>query len=816
MGLASALSTALTGLTAAETTIDVVGNNLANSNTVGFKASQVNFATQFLQTRSLGSAPTANDGGRNPRQIGLGTMVADITPNFNQGTIQLSSSPTDLAIQGDGFFIVQGGQGEQLYTRNGIFKMNSESELTTTTGNRLLGFGVDDDYQIDSGTLMPIHIPIGAAAVAQATSSVFLEGTLSPTGDLATTAEIIQTAVLGDNSYTAPTSTGMSTTITQLVPATTTTSAGSFGIPGVDGLTPNATYSYELVFYDPNTDTEGQPSTVVSDTLGAAENQFTLDNLPDDASSTYTRLRIYRSEADQTDAYYLIHEQDVGAAAPPHIDQLSDADLTDGTHAQLNQTLLAGSYNYLIMFYNSSTGVESRPTQPVEAGIIDNRRFQLRDLPVDASGQWDTRRIYRNTNTNPNTYYRIGEIADATTPGLVYTDSTSDTEIASDPAAHPQCNLDGPPAANSTLVTDLLLRDENGDYDLLFQEGTLDFTARKGGRSLSAKQFEITATTTLPELVNFMQEAMGIQEPTADNGIPNDGGSGNPPGGVITGGRIQFIGNNGEDNAIDIGVSGLQLTPAGGSPVSVDIPFSSVQSAVGESASADFLAYDTLGIPLQVRVTAVLESRDSSATVYRWFADSPDNDPASGVNIAVGTGLIYFNGEGNVSSVSESTVSVRRETVSSITPLEFELDFSSLSGLSADESSLAVSRQDGSGPGVLSSFIVGEDGRIKGVFSNGITRDLGQVQLVRFGNPTGLHQKGENLFATGVNSGLPVMGNPGQQGIGTVIAGAQELSNTDIGSNLIDLILASTMYRGNTRVITTSQQMLDELLALRR
>ncbi len=100
MGLASALNTALTGLTASETTIDVVGNNLANSGTVGFKASEANFATQFLQTRSLGSAPSDVSGGTNPRQIGLGVQVAEITPDFTQGVIEVSSSPSDLAIQG--------------------------------------------------------------------------------------------------------------------------------------------------------------------------------------------------------------------------------------------------------------------------------------------------------------------------------------------------------------------------------------------------------------------------------------------------------------------------------------------------------------------------------------------------------------------------------------------------------------------------------------------------------------------------------------------------------------------------------------------
>ena len=110
MGLASTLSTALTGLTAAETTLDVVGNNVANANTVGFKESEAIFATQFVLTQSLGSGPTASTGGTNPRQLGLGTKVAAISPNFTQGTVEISSSPSDLAIQGDGFRSLEEGQ----------------------------------------------------------------------------------------------------------------------------------------------------------------------------------------------------------------------------------------------------------------------------------------------------------------------------------------------------------------------------------------------------------------------------------------------------------------------------------------------------------------------------------------------------------------------------------------------------------------------------------------------------------------------------------------------------------------------------------
>ena len=77
-------------------------------------------------------------------------------------------------------------------------------------------------------------------------------------------------------------------------------------------------------------------------------------------------------------------------------------------------------------------------------------------------------------------------------------------------------------------------------------------------------------------------------------------------------------------------------------------------------------------------------------------------------------------------------------------------------------------------------------------------------------------QRGQNLFGQGVNSGLPIEGDPNSEGMGSIIAGAVELSNTDIGRNLIDLVLATTQYRGNSRVIATAQQLLDELLNLRR
>src|SRR5690606_4628042 len=153
------MTTSLTGLQAAETTIDVVGNNIANSNTVGFKQSEAVFATQFLQTISIGSAPSGNNGGTNPRQTGLGVKVAAITPDFSQGTIEISSNPLDVAIQGDGFLMVQSGTS-RLYTRNGQLKLNSNNEIVTTTGQRLLGYGVNDDYELVTDSFIPLSIPL--------------------------------------------------------------------------------------------------------------------------------------------------------------------------------------------------------------------------------------------------------------------------------------------------------------------------------------------------------------------------------------------------------------------------------------------------------------------------------------------------------------------------------------------------------------------------------------------------------------------------------------------------------------------------------
>ncbi len=816
MGLASALNTALTGLSAAETTIDVVGNNLSNANTVGFKASEVDFATQFLQTMSLGSAPTDTSGGTNPKQIGLGTMAVEISPNFSQGTIQVSSSTTDMAIQGDGFFIVQGGSGEHLYTRNGSFQLNSQNQIVTVTGERLLGYGVDSKFEIDTSSLVPIAIPLGSAAVAQATENVYLQGQLSSSGDIASTAERIETAVLGNGYYTAPTGNGAASLSVAPNVASSGTKAASHS--GGD-MTGGATYEYCFVYASKeysaaSTLCESSVSGTVSVTVAADDGSVELTKIPSDNDSTvYDYVRVYRRASGEEDFHYIT---ELAMGTGTYVDTMSDDDAS--AQSVLDDTEISGNYKYYVTFANASggpgSGTESRTCLEVSAATVNvvNGRIVLTDLPEAVEGDgWTVCRIYRCLATDDTTYYYVGEVsADGT---ATITDNTSDEELAT----RATLDFDGPTILSGTKLTDVLSRTSSG-YEQLFHVGTLQFTGEKGGRTLDTKEFTITSQTTVQELIDFMTQSLGIQS-VGSSKVDGSTGTVTPGGTIDADGHIILTGNNGVDNAIEIDLAGVTMTYVEGGTThtkTIDMGWSQKQKAVGTGAVTDTIVYDSLGNALPVRITMVLESRSSSETTYRWFADCADNSSGSTAKIAVGTGTVSFDTSGNFLRADQDTVAIYRDGYPTVNPLTFDLDFSEISGLSSKTNTLAVTRQDGSAAGTLSSFIVGEDGVVTGVFSNGISRTLGQIRLARFINPNGLEQRGQNLYASGVNSGLPIEGNPGTQGIGSIVAGAIELSNTDIGGNLIDLILASTMYRGNARVITTIQDMFDELMALRR
>ena len=195
MGLFNGFYTSLSGLNGNSHTIAVTGNNIANVNTAGFKASRAVFATEISQSLKAGSAPSGDSGGTNPTQVGLGVRLASVSRNFRDGALQLTGVNTDLAIEGNGFLVVK-LEGETFYTQSGALQRNRESMLTTANGALVQGYGVDDEYNIVEGVLEDISIPIGALTLAEATSEVRFTGNLNADGDVAVNESRLESAPL--------------------------------------------------------------------------------------------------------------------------------------------------------------------------------------------------------------------------------------------------------------------------------------------------------------------------------------------------------------------------------------------------------------------------------------------------------------------------------------------------------------------------------------------------------------------------------------------------------------------------------------------
>jgi flagellar hook protein FlgE len=179
MGLSSAVYTGLSGLNANQSRIDTIGNNIANVNTTAFKGSRTLFQTQFYETLSAGASPSDTTGGVNPMQYGRGVVVATTQQNFNSGAVQTTGLPSDLALEGEGFFIVETADAEQRFTRDGAFALNAENDLISVDGNYLLGYGADAEGNIDETTLSRINIPLGTQSIARSTTEVSVRGDLS-------------------------------------------------------------------------------------------------------------------------------------------------------------------------------------------------------------------------------------------------------------------------------------------------------------------------------------------------------------------------------------------------------------------------------------------------------------------------------------------------------------------------------------------------------------------------------------------------------------------------------------------------------------
>ncbi len=170
---------AISGLRGHQVMMDVIANNIANVNTVGFKTSRVNFQDILSQTMRGATAPTTALGGIDPAQVGLGVTVAGIDILHTQGNLQSTSKLTDMAIQGDGFFMLADGRSV-VYTRDGAFDIALDGSLVNpATGLKVQGWNADSTGAIDStAATTALTIPIGRRTTAQATATMAVRGNL--------------------------------------------------------------------------------------------------------------------------------------------------------------------------------------------------------------------------------------------------------------------------------------------------------------------------------------------------------------------------------------------------------------------------------------------------------------------------------------------------------------------------------------------------------------------------------------------------------------------------------------------------------------
>ena len=370
----------------------------------------------------------------------------------------------------------------------------------------------------------------------------------------------------------------------------------------------------------------------------------------------------------------------------------------------------------------------------------------------------------------------------------------------------------GGPITGATLLTNVEDATATPQYavgDVIRLEGS------RGGRNQTPVELEVTAATTVQDLMSMFDHGLGVLP-----GVTQDRGTvsgAQLKAGPTAGTTLVLVGNSGSGNSVS--VEGSSFTK-NGVPAMTFVAGTDGAGlggeAVGESIHTTMIAYDSLGQPLRVDLSLNLQETTNGGTTWRFIASSPDDsdyttfDPAGDGQI-LGSGTVDFDNNGRLIMANGGTITLNRENTGAEPNVDIELDFEQVTAL-ADTNSEIFAQQDGTPIGTLVDFSIGDNGIITSIFDNGLTGTLGQVAIATFDNPSGLTDNGGSLYSVGSSSGEPRVGAPLQGLAGGIRAGALELSNVDLSGEFIDLIIASTGFSAASRVITTSDELMTELL----
>lgn len=807
----------VSGLQAHQYAMDVEGNNIANVNTFGFKYSRADFSTLMSQTSKIATAPDGDLGGKNPMQVGLGAGVNSTTRIHSQGNIQTTDKNTDLAINGDGFFIVSNDGGTtQFFTRAGDFKTDAVGNFVDNNGYTVQGWNYNQETgQIDSSkSVEDIVIPPGMSMPAKESTIVKLTANLDSGNSLGSNASAKRPIYALDSTHGQREDIGKDINENDRGHTefyTTSKSGAQVTEKGVDmGVVFNA-QGEGLNLRD------GQGIWVsYADAKWQSERAFANPDIPanqaDFKTGTYTFWGYTNRDGTQVPA---------------------TLDITiNGVHITATGV---GKETFLnaINAKTSETGVV--------ASIVEGRLTLTNDNSTGTTAK--SKNINFTVNPNTNT---AGQNMNITTGDL------NTNNLQKIPTAG--ANITG--GAGRDRPVSVITA-----HEYIYSKNSVNLGAEPNPNAATAQEANMP-TATGPRVFHSTEDLRELMQRDARYGVDYDGDgvlenwgqtNQNQPGQadanagvkvtVEKDGRFKIVNPKVGDTSKDMTfkVTGYSNEA---NKIATNDKFTAMFSALdgnfnagnNEKYSQDMYLsahtasieiFDSLGTrhELTVQFTKETKTADGGAE-WSIIISVPEpaeinfsGDGAPG-NIVVGN--LKFGNDGSLQSYTPNVINFTGNNGSRPNQV-VKLDFGTtgaFDGLTSYDKDSATTKQetDGYTGGNLKpdALRTDENGYVYGEFTNGKTLALAKVALASFPNNMGLEEMGNNLFKATANSGTPTIGHAGEGGRGGLKSSAIEMSNVDLSRSLTQLIVIQRGYQASSKTITTSDQLLNTLLQLKQ
>jgi flagellar hook protein FlgE len=824
------LYSAISGIDVNQKAMDILGNNISNVNTVGYKSGRAVFQDLLSQTLVGGKAPTDARGGINPRQVGLGSYLAAVDTVFETGTMQTTSKNSDLAIQGEGFFVLRGEtENDYLYSRAGDFNFDRSGALTNPGGYNVQGWMADPDTgELETnGSVSDIIVDSEYKTIqAQATTEVSMAGVLNSEAD-PTVVEypaLLHYADPADEIMSIYSENGVKMDLSDNEPikikAHSTDMTDMKYVYNSSDVNLNLENDQNLLIYINSTAytfTYGTDFDTMGELATALETQLdTLTTAGDfNVTSENGTLKVTRAADDGNDISI-----DSFSGSPYLAVVMSNLSGTfdDVGDTRSSDEMYFESQIYAERDFSNLTELGVKIEQTLDGNVIDANMFNV---------SYD--------NTDGTFTYEIDAGASATDVSLsgfsldkAYSGSVFENNIV--PAGSSTITATAGNTATSKSGTFLRTAEDDDPLTELFTSSGdslgLDATAiiqidaSVAGSDVAGTGSIPANGSTLDDFRKAIADYMGYDS-SSESVLAQHLGSFDE-----NDGKLQLTGENGKPNEIDY----IKFEVVGGGSYEQFYDYyeyQTVQNASGGQLITSQTIYDSQGEAHTLQYDFKLE--DSSDNIWRLTMSSPDSGSTVTFNETTGSDVfLNFNSNGSFNfmsapdgqRISELTINYDPGTGAGvITDVSVDLGTASkFDGLyvSADEGSISQSEQDGYPTGSLESTLFNPAGEIIGYYTNGQVQTIAQISLAIFTNNQGLLKVGDTTFQATANSGEATIGKPQTSFRGDIASGALENSNVDMSSEFVNMITTQRGFQANSRVITTSDEMLQELMTLKR